>query len=328
MRLIGLAVILAVSLALAPLAAEAQPAKKVPRIGVLAATSAEETVPWADAFREGLRNFGYIEGQNVAIEWRYADGRAERYSELAEELVRLKVDVILTSNTPVTTVVQRTTRTIPVVMLLAVDPVGAGLIASLGRPGRNITGLSSQIPDLAGKRLQLLKEILPNVSRVAVLWDPDVASGRRVLVTETEAAAQALGVSLQLLETPNASDIDGAFVAMTRHGASAVIVLGSAMQFTHRARISELAIKNRLPTICALRQFVEAGCFMAYGPSFRDQWRRAAYFVDRILKGTKPGDLPVEQPTKFELVINLKTAKALSLTIPQTILLQADQVIE
>jgi putative ABC transport system substrate-binding protein len=321
--LTGLGAVLA-----APRAAGAQPKAKVPKIGVLSSVTAGDTLPMAEAFREGLRSFGYIEGQNIAIEWRYADGRAERVPELAVQLVRLGVDLILSGNTPVTTVVQRATRTIPIVMVLAVDPVGAGFVTSLSHPGGNITGLSSQIPDLAGKRLQLLKEVLPQVSRVAVLWDPDVASGRRLLVTETEAAARALGLSVQVLETPRASDIDTAFAAMVRDRPTAALVLGSAMQFGERAHISELATKNRLPTICALRQFVEAGCLMAFGPNFAEQWRRAAYFIDKILKGTKPGDLPVEQPTKFELILNLKTARALGLTIPPSLLLRADQVIE
>jgi ABC-type uncharacterized transport system substrate-binding protein len=222
---------------------------------------------------------------------------------------------------------QKATTSIPIVMLLANEPVALGFVASFARPGGNITGLTLQTPDAASKRLQFLKEAVPNLSRVAILWDPTLLGGRH-LFSDAEAAAPTLGLQLQLVAAQNPGELDGAFAVMTREHAGAVFFVGSPRHFSHRVRIAELAINRRLPTMCGAREYVEAGCLMSYGANFTDQYRRAAYFVDRILKGAKPADLPIEQPTKFELVINLKTAKALGLTIPPSLLLRADQVIE
>ncbi len=330
MRLIGLAVVLAVSFALAPLAAGAQ-AGKVPRIGVLVISAAApgpgNPLFTVGVFRQGLRELDYVEGQNVALEVRSTDGRPDRLPDLAAELVRLKVDVILAPSNPVIAAAQKATTSIPIVMSNATDPVASGFVASLARPGGNITGLTIQSPDVAGKALQLFKEAVPGHARVAVLWDPAFPGGRQQL-SEVEAAARALGVQLQLVETRSPSELDGAFAAVTRDRARAAFIAGSAMQFGGRARIAELAVKHHLPTMCVLREYVEAGCLIGYGTSLTDQFRRAAYFVDRILKGAKPADLPVEQPTKFYFIINLKTAKALGLTIPQSFLVRADEVIQ
>ncbi len=257
----------------------------------------------------------------------FADGRRERLPGLAAELVGLKVDVILAASNPAIAAAQKATTSIPIVMTTATDPVADGFVASLSRPEGNITGLTVQTPDVAGKRLQLLKEMVPNLSRVAVLWDPGHPGGRHQ-VNEAQAAARTLGVQLQLVEVRSPGQLDGAFAAMARDGAGAAFIAGSDMPFVHRGRIAELAAKRRLPTTCPLREYVEAGCLIGYGTSLSEQWRRAAYFVDRIRKGTKPADLPVEQPTKFDFVINLKTAKALGLTIPPSVLGRADQIIE
>jgi putative ABC transport system substrate-binding protein len=323
MRRIGLAVVLAVSLALVPLAAETQ-SGKVFRIGIAGPAPGS---PLLVVFRQGLRELGYVEGQNVAFEVRSMDGRPERLPDLLAELVRLKVDVILAPSDPVIAAAQKATTSIPIVMSNASDPVARGFVVSLARPGGNITGLTIQAPDLAGKNLQLFKEAVPGLTRVGVLWDPGFPGGRQYL-SEAEAAAKALGVQLQPVEVRSPDEFDGAFAALTRDRARAAFIAGSPMQFVNRARMAELAVKHHLPTVCALREYVEAGCLIGYGSSVTYQFRRAAYFVDRILKGAKPVDLPVEQPTKFELVINLKTAKTLGLTIPQTLLLRADQVIQ
>src|SRR5262245_28540644 len=325
MRRIGLAVVLAVTLA--PLVAEAQPAGPVYRIGLLSPATADSASPLLAAFRQGLRELGDVEGQHVALERRYAEGRPERLPGLAAELVRLKVDVIVATSNPAIAAARNATTSIPIVMTVASDPVASGFVTSLARPGGNITGLTIQTPDLAGKSRQLLKETIPDLSRVAVLWDPGFLDGRQNL-SETEAAATTVGVQLQHVEVRSPDELDGAFAAVTRGRAGAAVILGSPILFLHRARIAELATKRRLPTMCRVREYVQAGCLIGYGTGFTDQLRRAAYFVDRILKGAKPADLPVEQPTKFELVINLKTAKALGLTIPQSILLRADQVIQ
>ena len=310
-----------------PFSAEAQQAGKVPRIGVLGVLSPEGTAPYASAFREGLRELGYVEGQNVTIEWRYAHGNVERFPDLAAELVRLRVDIIWAPNDPAIAAAQRATRTIPVVMMLARDPVAMGFIASFARPGGNITGLSTQSVELVGKRLQLLGEAVPRLSRLAILFDPTEPGPPREL-KEIEVAARLFGVRVQPVEARSPDELDGAFTAMTREGVGASSIVGGTMAFVHRARIAELAVKSRLPTMCALREYVEAGCLMSYNPSAIDLARRSGNYVGRILKGAKPGDLAVEQPTKFELVINLKTAKALGLTISPSLLLRADQVIE
>ena len=325
MRLIGLAVILAVGLFLAPVAAEAQQLSKVPRIGVLGPQSLGPGPN--NAFRDGLRQFGYVEGKNIVIEWREPQASAERLPELAAELVRLKVEVIVATNNPAVSAAQTATTSIPIVVVLATDPVRLGFVTSLARPSGNITGLTIQTPDIAGKRLELLTEAVPNLTRVAVLWDP-TESGRRELVKDTEVVAPGLRLRLQALEARNGREIGSAFTAMTRERAGAVLVYGSSMLAAHRATIAELAATSRLPTTATAREWMDAGFFMSYGTSLNDMYRRAPYFVDRILKGTKPSDLPVEQPTKFDLVVNLKTAKAIGLTIPQTLLQRSDHVIE
>jgi ABC-type uncharacterized transport system substrate-binding protein len=323
-RLIRLAVIL--SLILAPLPAEAQETGKAPRIGFLffgfPGPSRE-----LDAFRQGLRELGYTEGQNIVIEYRFAGGRAERLPELATELVRLKPDVLVTPGTPASLSAKRATSTIPIVFAGVADAVGAGLIASLARPGGNITGLTSISAELGGKRLELLKEVAPKVSRVAVLYNPADRSNVLVL-KELQKSAPALGLALQPLEVRGPGGFEGAFVAMTRQRADALFVAAGLLTTEHRKALVDLAAKRRIPAIWGERQFVEAGGLMAYAVDFYDQVRGAAIYVDKILKGAKPGDLPVEQPTKYELVINLKTAKALGLTIPHSLLLRADHVIQ
>ena len=304
-----------------------QAAKKVPRIGVLYGSTPASVSKSVEAFKQGLREHGYVEGQNIVVERRYGEARPERMAEVAAELVRLKVDVIVTSTDVAIAAVKQQTRTIPIVMAGSTDPVGTGFVASLARPGGNVTGLSSLSPELGAKRLELLKEALPGLSRVAIVWNPDVRGG--VLeYKETESAARSLRLQLQSVEVNRADDFDRAFAALRTARAEALTVAASSVAFRNRSQIASLAQKNRLPSIFGLREFADAGGLMAYGPNYADGWRRAATYVDKILKRAKPADLPVEQPTKFELVINLKTAKALGLTIPKTMLLQADQVIE
>jgi ABC-type uncharacterized transport system substrate-binding protein len=328
MRLIGLAVVLVLSLALASVAVEAQSAGKVYRIGFLfygaPGPSAE-----VDAFRQGLRELGYREGQNVAIEYRFASGQLERLPELATELVRLKVDVIVTPGTPQSLAAKQATSTIPIVFAVVADPVGAGLIANFGRPGGNITGLSSISAELGGKRLELLKEVAPKASRLAVLYNPSDRSNVLIL-KELQESALALGLTVHPLEVRAPSEFRGAFAAMTRARDQALFVAPGVLTLEHRNRktLVELATKSRIPAMWGHRQFVEAGGLMSYAVNFYDQLRRAAIYVDKILKGAKPGDLPVEQPTRYELVINLTAAKALGLRIPQSLLGRADQVIE
>ena len=320
---------LALALVTAPLMADAQPAAKVYRIGLLGGyspTSNEASHLW-EGFFQGLRELGYVEGKNVLIEGRFYGDRTERLPTLAAELVRIKVDVIVAGAPPAPEAAQRATSTIPIVMTNHFDPVGSGLVASLARPGRNVTGLSSLSPELVGKRLQLLKEAVPGISRVAVLSDPAVPINA-LLLRATEVAARSLKVQLQVLEARVPSDFASAFSAMTKDRAGALIALGGNMFFAHRTRIAELAAQSRLPAMYGVKEFAEAGGLMAYGVNTRESFRRAATYVDKILKGAKPGNLAIEQPTKFELVVNLKTAKALGLTIPPSLLLQADRVIE
>jgi len=305
------------------LAVEAQQARKVPRIGVLGGQSPEMSPPIL-ALREGLRELGYVEGQNIAIEWRWAQGKDERYPDLAAELVKLKVDIIVVPTSAGAQAAQRATKTIPIVMGFVSDPVALGLVANLARPGGNITGLGVPTPEIAGKRLQLLREVAPTVARIAVLSDPSQAADLR----GTEAAAQALGVQLQVWKVRSGDELDRAFTAIARERAAGIIILGSTTLFAYRARIAQLAVTHRLPTSAWARELTEAGCLMSYGANLPDVARRAAYFVDKILKGAKPGDLPIEQPTKFDLVFNLKTAKALGLTIPPSLLGRADEVIQ
>jgi putative ABC transport system substrate-binding protein len=310
-----------------PLAAKAQQAAKVARIGVLHPGAPATSKHFAAAFDQGLRELGYLQGQNIVVERRFAEAKVERMSDIAAELVRLKVDVIVTSTDPGIAAVRQQTQTIPIVMANSTDPVATGFVASLARPGGNVTGLSSISPELSVKRLELLKEAVPGLSRVGIVWNPDVRGG--VLeYKETESAARSLRLQLQSVEVTRADDFNRAFSALTTGRAEAVTVTSFSVGFRNRSEIASLAQKNRLPSVFGLREYVDAGGFMAYGPSFTDGWRRTAAYVDKILKGAKPADLPVEQPTKFELVINLKTAKALGLTIPQTLLLRADQVIE
>jgi putative ABC transport system substrate-binding protein len=318
----------------APLAAEAQQhTGKVPRIGMLLAFSPEhpQAREWSNAFREGLRELGYVEGQNIAIESRSAQGRFERVPDLLADLARLNVDVIFSmAGTPAARAAKQAYITIPFVAPAMGDPVSDGLIASLAHPGGYITGSSFLGPGLVSKRLELLKEAVPGASHVAALWHPGAYGERTMsdMLKETEAAAQALRVQLQLLEARGAYDFDGAFSEMTRQRAGALIVLPSPMFYGEHRRIVDLARKNRLPASYAFREAVAAGGLMSYGASLLDLARRAATQVDKILKGAKPADLPVEQPTKFELVINLKTAKTLGLTIPPSLLLRADEVIQ
>jgi putative ABC transport system substrate-binding protein len=326
MRRLGLAVVLALSLFVAPLAAGAQPATKVPRVGILVAGS-NPGQSYLSALRQGLHELGYVEGQSIAIEYRWAEGKYERLPELAAELVRLKVDVIVAVATPAVQAAKQATKAIPIVMLSVGDPVATGFVVSVARPGGNITGLANIASELVGKQLQLLREVVPTFSLVAVLWNPANPSNASQL-REAKAAARALGVRVQPLEAQGPSDIDRTFVAMTREHAGALLVLSDSMFIAQRDRIADLAAKSRLPAVYGLRLHAEAGGLMAYGANLLDLVRLTATYVDKILKGAKPADLPVEQPTKFELVINLKTAKALGLTIPQSLLLRADHAIE
>jgi putative ABC transport system substrate-binding protein len=322
-----LATLVALLLLAAPLAADAQQAG-TRRIGLLETSSPSPArVQLWEILRQRLRELGYLEGQNIAFESRFGEGKLDRLPGLAAELVALKVDVIVTSGTPASLAAKQATRMIPIVMTQLADPVGAGLVASLGRPGGNITGLTTQDPDLAGKRLQLLLEVVPKISRLAVLLD-ETNPGNVFSARGTQAAARSKGVHLQSLGVRDPSELERAFSAMKEGRAGALIVESSSMLFPWATRLADLALKNRLPTVFAQREYAEAGGLMAYAADFSDLFRRAATFVDKILKGAKPADLPIEQPTKFDFVINLKTAKALGLTIPPSILLQADRVIE
>ena len=325
----ALLVLLPVAVLLVPLAGEAQHAATIPRIGLLFPTSLSDprTPRFLEAFRQGLRELGYAEGQNIAMESRFAEGKWDQLPSLAAELVRLKVDVIVTYTTPATQAAKQATGTIPIVVAAVIDPVAAGLVASLAHPGGNITGLSQMVPELVGKQLEVLKEVAPKISRVALLGNPANA-GNAPQVRHAQNAARALGMRLQSLEARGPSEIESAFAAMTAERAGAVIVLIDSTLIDHRTRIADLAARRRLPMVSGTIETAEAGGLIAYGPSVRDMFRRAAAHVDKILKGAKPADLPIEQPTKFDLVINLRTARALGLTIPQSVLLRADQVIQ
>jgi len=307
--------------------AEAQQPKKIPRIGYLAATSLSANAVLIEAFRQGLRELGYAEGKNIVIEWRSAEGKLDRLPAFAAELVHLKVDVIVTAGQSSTRPANEATRTIPIVMAQNPDPVGAGFIASLARPGGNITGLSSLTPEISGKRLELLKETVPRLSRVVVLGTSTTPSNAQAL-RETELAAGALTVKLQYLDVRGSKDIETAFRAASKERAEAVLVLGGPVLSSQRAQVVELAGNSHLPAIYGQPETVEAGGLMSYSVSYTDLYRRAATYVDKILKGAKPADLPVEQPMKFELVINLKAAKQIGLTIPPNVLLRADKVIK
>jgi putative ABC transport system substrate-binding protein len=315
-----------------PLAARGQQGAKVARIGYLVTASLEtpEGRAMADAFRQGLRERGYVEGQSIIIEYRSAHGRIERFPELVNELASLNLDLILAPNTPAARAAQRATTTIPIVVPVMGDPVADGLVASLAHPGGNITGLTFLGPELVSKRLGLLKQALPNASRVAALWHSGAYGERttREMLQATDAAARTLAVELQLVEVRGVDEFDLAFSAMTGNRADALIVLPSPLLFNERKHIVDVAMKHRLTSIAMAREFAELGGLMAYGASLTDLQRRSATYVDKILKGAKPADLPVEQPTKFEFVINLKTAKALGLTIAESFQLFADEVIE
>ena len=313
----------------APLAAEAQQAAKIPRIGYLAPNLATSS-HLREAFLHGLHDLAYVEGRNIAIEYRDAAGKFERFPALAAELVGLKVDVIVASGTLAALAAKHATRSIPIVFPTVGNPVTDGLVTSLARPGGNITGLSNLTPELVGKCLELLKQAVPGVSLVAILWQPGAFVGRtgQDIRKQAEVAGRALGMRLQFVETRGPEDFDGAFSNMTRARVGALLVVLTAMFATERRRLVDLAAKIRLPAVYGSRESVDAGGLMSYGPNLPDSFRRAATYVDKILKGANPADLPVEQPANFELFINLKTAKALGLTIPPSLLQRADQVIE
>jgi putative ABC transport system substrate-binding protein len=305
----------------------AQPQGKVWRVGFLWPSPASLSSQNADAFLRGMRELGYVEGKNLVIEWRFADGKLERLPALAAELVQLKVDVIVAVASPAIGAAQKETTTIPIVMAITGDPVGSGFVKTLARPGGNITGLSNMGGDTGAKLLELLLTVVPKASRVAVLLTPTSTTYRTILES-VQAAAQKVGVKTLVAEASSSQEIDNAFSMMVREKADAVIVGSSSFFGQQRRQIAELALGYRIPSMFALRTNVEAGGLISYGQNIADDFRRSATYVDKILKGAKPGDMPVEQPTRFELVVNLKTAKALGVTIPQTILLRADEVIE
>ena len=300
---------------------------KVPLVGVL--SPVDPTITWfAEGLREGLSELGYIEGQSIQIEYRWAQGRFERLPGLAAELVRLNVDVIVAGVTAASLAAKAATRTIPIVMVGVGDPVGVGLVGSLGRPGGNVTGTSNMTAEIVGKQLELLREVDPNVARVAVLWNPANTAFQALQLKEAEMAGQKSGIELQFLEARGLDDFDAAFAAVRREGTGSVLVLGDPLFTLHRDALARHIANDRLIAVSGIRDFAEAGGLMAYGPSYFHASKRAAVYVDKILKGAKPTELPIEQPTKFELIINLKTAKSLGLTIPPDVLVRADAVIE
>ena len=310
------------------LPAQAQQPTKIFRIGLLRSGSAACTASENEAFRQGLRDLGYEEGKNILIEYRYAEGKAERWPALASELVRLKVDVIAVGGTALTGAVQQATKTIPIVALTAGDLIRGRLVASLARPGGNITGSTEISPEVAGKRLELLKEAVPKVSRAAVLVNDDSGGIDRASLEEMEAPAQQLSVNIQPVQVRDPSEFQAVFAAMIKQRVNAIIVVRISFTIFHKKKLAELSSKNRLPSMCEGQDFAQDGCLMAYGPDLLHNYRRAATYVDKILKGAKPADLPVEQPTKFEFVINLKTAKQIGLPIPPNVLARADRVIK
>jgi putative ABC transport system substrate-binding protein len=310
-----------------PFAARAQQPAKVPRIGFLGNSTAALESNLVRAFRDGLRDLGYEEGRSIVIEYRWAEGMYERFPVLIAELVALKVDAIVTAGTPASVAVKNATTTIPLVMVAVGDPVATGLVASLARPGGNITGLTSMSVEMEGKRLELLREVSPKISHIAVLWN--AASPIQVIEEEeVRAAAQVLGMKMLSLGVRTREQIDEALAAIMRERPDALLVLADRLFLHHRTRIMDFAVQERLPGVHAYRELAEAGGLMSYGPSYADMHRRAATYVDKILKGAKPGDLPVERPTKFELVVNLGAARALGLTIPPAVILRADELIE
>jgi putative ABC transport system substrate-binding protein len=323
MRLIGL--VLTLGLILAPLVAEAQQPGKIARIGFLHPGTPPNTS--AEVFRQTLRDLGYVEGRSIAIEFRWAEGRMDRLSPLAAELIALKVDVIVVSTTPALKAVVERTKTIPIIMTVIADPVADGLVQSLRHPGGNVTGTTLISPELVGKRIELLKEAVPRLLRLAVLWNPANPTHATAL-REGQTTAKALGLQTVPVPVQAATDVDGAFATMARERVTALFVPDDPILFYERQRIADLALRNRLPVASGINGYADAGAFLTYGARLSDTYYRAAFFVDKIIKGAKPADLPVEQPTRFDLVINLKTAKALGLTIPQPLLLRADHVIQ
>ena len=322
-----IASVVAVLFFVAPLAAGAQPAGTVHRIGFLGNSTAALEAHLVGPFREGLRELSYVEGQNIVIEYRWAEGKYERFPALIAELLAQRVELIVTAGTPASLAVKKATTSVPLVMVAVGDPVDTGLVASLARPGGNITGINSTVEGLEGKRLELLREVIPKLSHVAVLWNPENPTLLTYL-KEMRAAAQVLRIKLQVLEVRTSGDLEETFKAIARARPGALRVLGDRLFLHNRQRIMDFATKQRLPTVPTHPELIEAGGLMSFGPSYPGMHRRAAYFVDRILKGAKPADLPVERPTKFELVVNLKAAKALGLKIPPSLLQRADQVIE
>jgi putative tryptophan/tyrosine transport system substrate-binding protein len=307
---------------------EAEQPKNVPRIGYVSPVGDPKT-PGAqiEGFRQGLRDLGYIEGKNIVVEYRYVEGKSDRNPSLVAELMQLKVDVLVVAGPGSIRAAKQATKTIPIVIVAQEDPVAAGYIDSLARPGGNITGVSRLTRELSGKRLELLTEVVPKISRVGVLWDPNSQTSMPTVFKDYETAARALKIQLQSLEIRGTNDFEGAFRAAAKGRAQALIVIRNPLQTRHQKQIADLAIKNRLPSMNETHDHVEAGGLVSYAANDNERFRRAAYYVDRILKGSKPADLPVEQPTKFELVINLKTAKQIGVTIPQSVLYRADKVI-
>ena len=329
-RRVGPALILTLLVALlaAPFTARGQSPAKMPRVGVLQVGTAAGSQPLFEAFKQGMKERGYVEGRHVVFERRHGDNKREQITEGAAELVRMKVDIILTSTDEGIAAVKQQTQTIPIVMANSTDPVGTGFVASLARPGGNITGHSSMSPELNGKRLELLREVVPGLSRVAILWNPEIR-GAVLDYKETEGAARSLRLQLLSVEVSRAEDLDRAFSMMATGRSEALMVPAvNPVAFVHRSEIARLAQKNRLPSIYGAKDYADAGGLMAYGPNPADLYRHAAVYVDKILKGARPGDLPVEQPTKFELVLNLRTAKALGLAISPSLVRRADHVIE
>ena len=325
LRVVQVVIVVTLTFLIAPPAAEAQPVK-APRVGLLSLGSAEPS-PFFEALRQGLRERGWVEGENIFFEDRSTVGHYSRLADVAAELVRLKIDVIVTAGGTATQAARKATGTIPIVTVAGSDPVETGLATSLARPGGNVTGLTTSGRDLVAKRLELLKEALPGLSRIAVLWNSESRT-ELVSLRNAEAAAKLLGLNVQPVEARRAEDLEKAVASMVHHHAGAVAPVPSTLFRAHRARLDELAATHRLPSTFSEREYVEAGGLMSYGPDVKDSFRRLAVYVDKILKGGKPGDLPIEQPTKLELAINMKTARALGLTIPPSLLLRADRIIE
>ena len=310
----------------APRVAAAQPPAKIPRVGILTAANPDASNVWG-AFLQALRELGYVEGENLTLERRYFGDSVEQLPALAAEIARLQVDVIVTGAAPEPEAARRATATIPIVTAAHLDPVGSGLVTSLARPGGNVTGLSLRAPELRGKQLQLLKEALPGLDSVAVLANPSLPL-HALDLKELESAARSLKLQLRVVTATAPSDLSDAVAAATKEGAGALLLLTDAMFFRNRARVVELATKARLPVIAGVREQAEAGCLLTYGVNLREAFRRAAWYVDRILKGARPADLPIERPTTFDMVVNLKTARALGLSLPRSLLSRADEILE